>query len=565
MKRAALVLFPLLFACQRSAPVRVVAPPPPPPLAAPHVVPGELDARVLLGDLPARAQRLGAGPLAVAASADATDGERVGAFVDLPRDLCLLAYARASRTVEDVDLAAFSEEGTPLVVDDGPDAHPTVMLCPPHPDRVYLAAHVASGEGLVAVAAHLLPRGRSGDVGRAFGARGGSDEAPRPLEGWQGIADLVAAHRATRGGHWDELRRVAINVDPRGPTLLSVSFEPEQCIDALAVPDDEVGMIDLELLEPSGASLARAHGVGRSQSLLACSNRKMTATLTVRPHAGRGPVALVLAAARGDSIRDLAIRPEVFGTAALLPVDRAQNALDAELGRAGYGAPSAWKLAELRAGQRVSVSLEIPRSFASCARVDVVGGRPLAGLFAALVDDKGALLAEGEGATGTTLFSCGLGKLRLDAEGRTRPGPVAFAVRREPWTDPAFGAEPLAASRMLGRMALGPRSVLPGKAGPVRVLAVDADHIATGEHSIAARACVRVAAGGAGAGVGLSLRLFDTETGDELDRSEAAHGAAVSACAGESTRRIRSELHVAAGKLAVVAGERVLEVSALPR
>ena len=66
------------------------------PLAAPRVTPGELDGAVLLGDTPLRATRMGAGPMSIVASGEVVEGERVGAFVDLPLDVCLLAYARGS-------------------------------------------------------------------------------------------------------------------------------------------------------------------------------------------------------------------------------------------------------------------------------------------------------------------------------------------------------------------------------------------------------------------------------------------------------------------------------------
>ena len=113
-------------------------------LATPHVVVGALQAAPLLADLPARASKLGAGPLAIVASGPMSEGERLGAFVDVPLDACLLAYGRASPSLEDIDLAAFAEEGNPVAVDEGPDPKPTILLCPPHPARVYVAAHAAS-------------------------------------------------------------------------------------------------------------------------------------------------------------------------------------------------------------------------------------------------------------------------------------------------------------------------------------------------------------------------------------------------------------------------------------
>ncbi|MGH7328830.1 MAG: hypothetical protein ACREJX_10830, partial [Polyangiaceae bacterium] len=98
------------------------------PLGPPRVAAGELDARILLEDLPARATKLGAGPLSIVASGEVTEGERTGAFVDIAEGACLLAYARASSSLEDIDVAAFGEEGNPVASDEGPDAHPAVVV-----------------------------------------------------------------------------------------------------------------------------------------------------------------------------------------------------------------------------------------------------------------------------------------------------------------------------------------------------------------------------------------------------------------------------------------------------
>ena len=85
----------------------------------------------------------------------------------VPRDDCVLGYARGSASIDDVDVAIYSEDGTTLAVDEGRDVHPTVMICAPHPDRMYLTAHVVEGEGFVAVGAQLVPKERAVVVARA--------------------------------------------------------------------------------------------------------------------------------------------------------------------------------------------------------------------------------------------------------------------------------------------------------------------------------------------------------------------------------------------------------------
>ncbi|MDP9149187.1 MAG: hypothetical protein M3O36_04495, partial [Myxococcota bacterium] len=175
----------LLAACASSSFHSASAPPGSlNPLPAPHVTPGELDAGPLLREVSMRAARLGAGAPSLVSSAEAVPNDWVGGFVDVPSDACLLGYARGSSSIEDVDVAIYSDEGTQLAVDEGRDVHPTVLLCTPHPARVYVAAHVVEGEGLVGVGAQLVPKQRALIVARALGARGGLAEAPRPADGW---------------------------------------------------------------------------------------------------------------------------------------------------------------------------------------------------------------------------------------------------------------------------------------------------------------------------------------------------------------------------------------------
>ena len=190
------------------------------------------------------------------------------------------------------------------------------------------------------------------------------------------------------------------------------------------------------------------------------------------------------------------------------------------------------------------------------AMLDVVAGAPLALVEAAVWDDSGALLASNDGAGDATLFACGKGKARVDLGTRGRPGPYAVLSRVERWKDPAFTAHPLAASRMLGRAATGPQSLLEGTAGAVRHTVLDAAHQLVQTTSIAAGQCLRIAVGVEGEGTGLETRIFDAVTGEELDRSHGQNAAAVRACASGTTRSVRFEARATAGKLDAVIGER---------
>lgn len=525
-------------------------------LAAPKVVPGELDAKRLLGDLPTRAQRLGAGPVALVAHGEMNEGERLGAFVELPRDACLLAYARGSSSVEDVDVAAFSDEGNPVAVDEGPDPKPTLLICPPHPDRVYLAVHAASGDGLVALAAQLVPKDKGAELARGVGARGALGGAPKRAERWPGLDDLVRARRGALGGTWEEVRRVAIAADARAPAYAPFPIEADQCTDAVVVPDDDVAMIDVELLDDAGRSLARARENGPIRGVTVCSQLGVQASLSIRPHVGRGLVAVVVSRARGEVQKDLATA-EVAWLGTPLAPDKARAARDAALEKAGYGPATRVQAGALQMGRRTTVPLEAPNG-AACQRVDVVAGAPLALFEARVVDDAGGLLASATSADAAALFACGKAKTRVDLEVRGRPGPFALTARKEPWTDAAFAAKPIASSRMLARIAQGPLAALEGSAAGVRQIALDSAKIATLDESVPGGKCTRWGVGVEGEGSGLEVRVFDAGSGEELDRAHGFSAAAVRACAPSgSPRAVKVELRATAGRLDAVVGARV--------
>ncbi len=554
MKRAA-VLTGLLAACG-GAPA-TTARPQKAPLAAPRVTAGDLDARVLLGDLPVRAQRLGAGPPSIAASGEMVEGERVGAFVEVPRDVCLLAYGRASSMVEDLDIAAFADEGNPVAVDEGPDPRPTLLLCPPHPERVYLAAHVVVGEGLVALGAQLVPTERAPDLGRALGARGGWGEGPRPAEAWPGLDDRVRARRASLGGAWEEQRRLAIAVDARSPALVTFPVEADACVDVLIVPDETVAMLEVEVMDGEGRVVARAKEGGAERTATVCSPLAFTGSVMVRPHVGRGLAAIVVSRARGEVARDLTSRADVAWVAPAQPLEHTRNARNAALAKAGYAAPTMSSAGALQIGRRASLPLDLGQS-ATCSRVDVVAGAPLALVEARIWDDAGTLVTSAEGVDGATLFACGKGKTRLDLETRGRPGPFAVLVRKERWQDAAFTKQPLAAARMLARAADGASMVHEGAPSAVRTVSLDSAKLVSWEGPVVAGRCLRVSVGAQGEGTGLDLRVFDVTSGAEIDRSPAANAVAVRACApANAARQVRLELRATSGQLDAVIGERV--------
>ncbi len=549
VKRAALLSL-LVMACgPRAAPG---ASPGAEPLGAPRVTQGSLDGSPLLGDLPARVRAAGGGPLSIVGQGPLSEGERVGAFVDVPMATCLLLYARGASSIEDIDLAAYSEDGNPVAVDEGRDPHPTLLVCPPHPDRVYVSAHSSTGEGLVVVAAQLVPRDASREVARVAGARGALGGTPRTPEAWPGLDFAVRTHRAALGGAWTEARRVAVTVDARLVSTLALHVEPGGCTAALVVPDDDVAIVDLEAIDDKGSLVARAREGNGARAVVVCSRESFSGALEIRPHVGRGIVAVVLSRGRMDGAGDGSGRVDVAWHGTRLDLEAAKRSRSALLGKAGYGSPTSSRAGKLLLGARSIVNVDAPRG-AACSRIDVVAGAPLALVEARASDDAGALLGEGEGADGAVLYACGR-KARLDLAAVGRPGPYAVMVRNEPWTDAAFAAHPLAASRMLSRALAGPTPW--GVSGAVHAVSLDAGHVTSHAATVPPSRCVRVYLGVEGDGTGIELRAYDVVSGEEIDRSNAQTSGEVRACATSTARSVRFEARATTGKLSGVLGER---------
>lgn len=542
-------------ACGGGAPAPVYRPDGTP--APPRVLVGSLDARLLLADLPARAVRLGASPAAILSAGEQMEGERFGGFFSAPADACILAYARGSTSIDDIDIVAFAEEGNPIASDQAPDSHPTILLCPPHPERVYIAAHVAGGEGLVAIAAHVVPAARAAEVGRIFGARGARGEGTRPAEAWPGLEDRVRRHRAAVGGTWEDFRRVAVRVDARAPTTVALPLEANQCVDVVVVPDDDVALLEVEAVDEAGRVVARARDGSRDPAFVVCSPLAFDGALSIRPHVGAGLAAVVLGRARGEAARDLTGRTSVAWTASPMPLDAAKAKRNGELSKSGYGAPTSAVQGQLMLGRRIPHPIAVPGGAAGCGRVDVVGGTPLALVEAAIWDGQGTMLANGEGTNAVTLFVCGRDKAQLELEVRGRPGPYAVLTRPEKWQSPAFARLPVASSRMLARAAVGESMLFEGTPGAVKTFPLDASKRGTYTVNVAAGSCLRVAAGIEGEGAGVELRLFDANSSDELDRAAGARGSAARACAPANVARpVRVEVRGVSGKVEAVVGER---------
>ena len=534
---SAVVALALLFAgCGESAP-RPAAPEKPSVLAPP----GDAQTVALLEPIATAAQKVGAGELAIVATALGAEGDRAGAFVAVPADRCVLFFARGSVGVGDVDIFAFQDDGSSLVSDESSSDQAAVIVCPPAPDRVYVSARIASGTGLLAVGALQVNEAAAPAAARAIGARVVGSESGR-LESWPGLEARVVAHRDALGGAWEDVRRFAAAVDARAATRTTLNIEAGRCIDVLVVPSEEVANLEVVAEAEDGRIVARAVPEGRDRSLVLCSELGDTTTIAARPRASSGTAAFVIARSRPGARSELARAHPIDRVTQSLSVDGARAALAKELDPT-WGKGKAVGLGQAKVGSRASQPIKLPKG---CSRVDVIAGAPLGPLTAALWDADGNLLAEATGSLRATLYACGPARdVRLDVESRGRVGPFGVDVRG--WDDPTqeLLKLPLAAARLFERLA-GGGDAAPDFARGANGIALAPSKLHTSSFVIAPSSCKEVIAAVDAGGSGLEVRLVDEATGDDaIGRGRFV--ASQRLCAGGSPRRARLELRLDLG------------------
>jgi hypothetical protein len=228
-----------------------------------------------------------------------------------------------------------------------------------------------------------------------------------------------------------------------------------------------------------------------------------------------------------------------------LELPEARAALSKRVASRGLGAAKTVATGSARVGSRLSVPVELP---AGCARLDVIGGKPLASVVAELWDEQGSLLAADRGGPIATLFACGPArKARADVEAGSRPGPFAIELRADKAAPPALVAHPVAAARLLARLEAGVDATGAASAAAAKVVTLDATRMERLPLSIGASACVEVIAALDQAGAGLDLRLVDASSGEGI----VTRGRDVVSdrlCAGAAAKQGAAELRLSAGK-----------------
>lgn len=501
--------WPVLHGCGSGVPVKHQNAQRDPPL---RVLPDRVDAESLLIADASRVREAGAGPLQVAASEYLSEGDRTGAFVSIPEKACALVLARGSASVVDVDLFAYEDDGSTFGVDESSDADPAILICPPHPKRLFVSARVVSGGGLVGIGVQPVPPEVMTAVEEVVGTRGRSGGETGRLESWPGLEAKLIEHRAWLGGSWEDVRRAALPVAPRAPTRLTVAIEGDRCVDVFVSPGEEVGSLEVVAEDASGRIIARGKERGRERALVICSAISTEISIAVRPRVSTGIVAIVASRSRPGTAA--AIEPGaraefVTETRELADV---RAALEKRLVDKGYGAAKQLTTGKANLGSRSPLAFDLP---AGCSRIDVIAGKPLADVGATLWDDKGILLAEGRGGAGVSLFSCGAGgPARIDVEAFSRPGPYAIELRKDKLAPTALVNHPWAASRLLGVLDGGGTRVSVAAAESAVHVTLDASVRSNVPFDIPAKGCVEVIAALDRLGVGIDMRLVDAMTGE---------------------------------------------------
>lgn len=506
-----------------------------------EVDPGGIDTEALLGKNAEAAVEEGATPMQVLAAGAASEGDRIGGFVSIAPDTCLLAHAQGTADVEDLDILSFDDNGESLAADQAISPSPAVLICPPHPARVYVAARVAAGQGLIALGVQAVPPQQAAAVGIKLGARLSTDTDAITQETWPGLAERVAERRRELSGRWTEIRRLSVPLSPRSASHVSVPLPASHCLDVLVMPNEEVRALRVTVADDRGTIIARGAERGEDRTALVCSPVDTTITVSVRPQRGHGIAAVVFSRSEPGAELDLAVRPDARRVGPMQPLEQLRKRVSAALPQRAKVVGSG----RMEIGNTVIIKHRIAPG---CTRFDVLAGAPITSVRAALWAGD-VLLSDAENGEQTTLFGCTdqARDVELELEAQGRPGDYLVEARQETAAVPALQDNPLAAGRVLARA----NSVTPARTSDltdVRVVDVSASNRASWPLRLARGACADVIAG-LGAGVsGIDLHAFDSATNQVVAKGHGSTVVGLHVCAQDTTLNASLRLSVGAGE-----------------
>lgn len=514
------------------------------PIAAPGSAsvaraPGERSESRWLAATATTASSAGAGELRVLGQGSGVAGDALSALVDVAEGRCVLLFARGSESLEDLDLLVFSEDGSELGSDESSDPRPTVLYCSERAERIYVSARVVQGRGLLELGAQDVPQAQRTTVARAIGTDEFSKRQLEP-ESWPGLDAALTAHRERIGGRWIDLRRVAIPIDARVPSLLGAEVPANRCLDVLVLPSDDVARLDLDILDDQGRIFARGEARGSERWTVVCAGSQTTTlSFEVRPMAGRG-LALFLLSSSRDEKQNLGLR-----TGAIPPrLPLAAWTTASESDRKNQGTAEA---IQLEVGSIASSNIAL----SGCGWLHFTPQDPLLGYEAQVWSPSGQLLAETEAIAATRLFVClPESKARVDLLAGRRAGTLVFSRQPAPAPQPALLRFPLAAAHLMSEWATGSGDQ-PLAVPAVQMVSLTRERIERIPLTIPAGQCIEVWVGIDAGGWGPELRLVDAATTDILDFARGSSSASARACAAVRVPRpVVLEMRVGQGQTA---------------
>jgi hypothetical protein len=518
----------------------------------------ELDPQRWLGPDSARATAAGADRSQVLAVEAGTAGDRVGSMVNAPSGECVLLMSRGAQSVQDIDLYAYAEDGTVLGADERPDQTPSLLVCPPHPRRMYVVARIAAGHGVIALGAQRVRVADADRVAReTIRAEGPHTDSGR-FAAWPGLDEKIAQRRLALGSAWQDVRRVALPVNPRLTSHVSATIDANRCLDVLVVPSDSVAHLDVSVLDSDGRIVGRAGAHGRDRALALCSSTPTTVSVAVRPHSGAGLVAVVLSRSEQAAMGQLELSGFTYDLAPTQTLDEARAKHADRLSRVGYGKAKVVATGTLAVGRRTSAALVLPDG---CARIDLLAGRPVRAVQTWLWTEDGHLLAKQKGTGRVNLFACSPGgRARLDAEALSMPGRYVIELRHEPGAPPLLQRHPLAASRLLDRMLQRGVIQRPGQLGAAHLVRLRPDRLHVESVLVPVGRCVDFTLALGPAAAGAEIRLVDSEDSSHAALARGTYSAATRSCALDQPRtlRLRAELRCAVGETQALVATRML-------
>ncbi len=532
------LLAPLVLACASRTPAQRPGAPTPFGELAQEPQPGAWFQRDA-----ARARAAGAGDTVILAVEAATQGDAVSAMLSVPADSCALVLARAGAEVADLDLMVVGEDGRLLGMDLAPDATPSVMVCPPHPERLFVSARVAEGLGLVALGAQRVPP----SAANALMARLGIAPHGSPLDDEAGRLEPLERRRRSLGPEWSTVYLTKIPLSAGRSSHFDVDVTGPRCAEIAGYVEPLAQPTELLLRDEAGRIITTQTWTEAITVSTLCAAATTRISAELRSLRGQGWAVVNVNRSLEGAASRLATHRDVVFIGPGPAFDATLQQLEARLSRAGLEQRQRLPLSVGAGGRSSSAQLELR---AGCARLDVVARSTTLGVETKLWRlPEEQLVARARGPGHTTSYSCGAARTeQLELRAVSPLEHALVVVSQERQAPPALLAAPLAASRaldaLLGVVELGSLDEL----SSARALTLsDATRAVLPELELEPRRCAAFGVGAEPGVQGVELRLLHASSGAELAYAMGDQAVALRYCAEQERVRVQPRVEVGVG------------------